>query len=263
MKQTKNLMMYLLMMVVMGLTMTSCLDSSETESTYDAAGLMRASTSYMGTPVLKDLNDKSYIPTTASVAAMKENGYDITTADLSVVYFKWAEGSSAASATPSIVLVHAAAINTYNAEYAGTKEDMEANYDENAPIVGIALSSAFGTAMYGDELLLVDLGWKQSDKTLETAGKHTFDLVYVPDAENKSTMTCYLRHINNEEDTSKCTQQVTMTVAYDIEQYLTMFKSTHGQYPTTIMIKHRVGADQTLPSTYTDCSITTYLNSSN
>lgn len=114
MKQLKFLMVALTLL--MGVSLTSCLDSGDSGSTYDE-GLYLRTQNYMGSCFFVDLEGNRYYPTPASLAAMTNSGFKAENADLVIVYFKWADelSSSSSSTDRTIELVQITPIDSYRA----------------------------------------------------------------------------------------------------------------------------------------------------
>lgn len=260
MKQMKIWMATLALLMVISLT--SCLNSSENESTYDGMGYARV---VMGA-YFQDLAGNTYIPTSASVTTV---GLNMSTADLVYIAFKYVddtssaatkatEGSTTTPQTHRIQLVAASAVEKGVQRIVSTEADLEL-VTENAPIVTLNPSDGYGNTykpwMYGADLLVLPIAWRMEDKS-ETLAQHTMSLVYVQGDENESAtqLTFYLRHDKGTDTKTEAT--AIRNKFFDVSSILANFKATHGAYPTNIVIKAKANTDgATLPESYTDFKI--------
>lgn len=265
MKQLKFLMVAFTLL--MGISLTSCLNDEGGGNTYDGVGFVR--TVYGSYFV--DLNGNSYHPTAASVLAMETNqGFKMSSADLAYISFKYVEDvpatKAASGTTPQdykIELISAASVDSYRTETASTVEDMEASVSENAPIVSLNPTDAYGQSykpwLYGAEMLVLPISWKMENKT-EMLSQHTFNLVYIDDeiSEGDTELVFYLRHDKGTD--TKTDVFAVRNKAYDIKSILANFKTEAGKYPTKIILKAKADTDgTTLPESYTEYSMDTNL----
>lgn len=262
MKQLKFLVVALT--VLMGVSLTSCMDSGNSESLYDDAGYLRTVHSYMGISYFEDLNGNRYIPTESSLAKMKTDyGFDITTADLVLIYFKYVDtttgGDNAKSNDKYITLVSAEAIDSYDSRTVQSETDMESSVTENAPIITLNpknnYENTYKPILYGAEMVLLPLYWRMENKA-ETLAQHSFNLVYVADDthENSTELVLYLRHDKGTD--TKNEVEVYRLKAFDIEDIFSQFKDVTGSYPAKMTIKAKTATDGvTLPDTYTDYEV--------
>lgn len=261
MKQLKFLMMALTLL--MGVSFTSCLDSGDSEST--EYGYFRTQ-SYMGTCFFVDLAGNRYYPTAESLAAMTSNGFKAESADLVILYFKWADeqsangGSSSTATDHNIVLVSVTSIDSYRARSLSSEADLE-NF-ENAPIVTLnpmtnsyyGGSSMLEPMLYGSQMVILPISWKMENK-LETLAQHTFTLAYVEEAQqDDSELVLYLCHDKGTDEKTEATNVAFK--AFDIQTFMGMIKSQTGSYPSRVIIKAKVNTDgTTMPDDYTSYEI--------
>lgn len=262
MKQLKFLMVALTLL--MGISLTSCLDSGNSESLYDDGGYLRTVHSYMGMSYFEDLKGNRYIPTESSLAKMKADyGFDITTADLVSILFKYVDtttdGGSAKTNDKYIELVSAEAIDSYDGRTVQSESDMESSVTENAPIITLNpvdnRGNIYKPILYGAEMVLLPLYWRMENKA-ETLAQHSFKLVYVAEEtqENSTELVLYLRHDKGTD--TKSETDVYRLKAYDIEDIFSQFKDVTGSYPAKMTIKAKVATDGvTMPDNYTDFEV--------
>lgn len=261
MKHLKFLMVAVTLL--MGISLTSCLNSGDNESMWDGGGYFRTVHNYMGMSYFEDLAGNKYVPTESSLATMKANtGFDISTADLVFIYYKNVETATsketASTTSKSIQLVSAEAIDTYK------YSDEETSVVDNAPIVTLNPTDGYNTykpVLYGAEVLILPLYWKMENKA-ETLKQHTFSLVpAATEIESGSTeLVFYLRH--NKGTDTKTETFAYRPKAYDIESLMNEFKTKTTRYPAKIIIKAKAATDgATMPETYTDYELdSSYLN---
>lgn len=255
--------------LLIGISLTSCLGDSDEESAWDGGGMVRV----MYGSYFVDLEGNTYYPTTTSLTQMKEKyGYDITSADLSVIYFKYVENTNSttkATATNpqryTIQLVSAMAIESASTTIVNTIEEMEEYVPETASVVTLKPTDSYGQtsspSLYGNQMLVLPIQWLQENKS-ETIAQHSFTLVYVSGEtdDNATEMVVYLRH-DKGTDTKRETSAVRVR-AFDINYMLSSFKEKTGAYPTKLTIKARTSSansEETLPEDYSsfdvDCKI--------
>ncbi len=250
MKRLKFLMVAFTLL--MGISLTSCLNSSDSESSFDGYGYMRAK-NYMGISWFEDLDGNKYYPTESSLATMKSNyGFDITESDLVLLYYKNVE--TANTAGKSIQLVGATSVDSYGTEMEETIEDMQVG---NAPVVSLTPVDNYGNyrpSLYGAEMVILPISWKMENK-VETLAQHTFRLVYVKEAQKDGTeLVLYLQHDKGTD--TKTDGNALRTKAYDIKNIMNAIKNSTGKYPAKVTIKAKVADDgETMPEAYTDYEI--------
>ena len=259
MKQLKFLM--IAFTLLMGVSFTSCLNDDNGESAYDGMGYVRT---VMGT-YFSDPDGNTYYPTSASVAEMEAQGFNMSGADLAYIAFKYVEDApatkSGANTTPKtyhIKLVSAVAIDSYQTERATSIENMESMVPENAPIVTLEPTDGYGQNykpwMYGTEMLVLPISWKMENKE-EMLKQHTLRLVYIESDETESSeLVFYLRHDKGTD--TKTEVFAVRNKAFDVRNIIESFKVKNGSYPTKITIKAKTDVNgETLPESYTDYSI--------
>lgn len=264
MKQLKFLMVAFTLL--MGISLTSCLDSSS-ESTYDGAGYVRT-VHYMGYTYFVDLAGNKYYPTSASMAALKSNGLDLEAddVDLVAIYYKNVEDTgtekdytSGTEKSFDIELVGAEIVDSYDATRMLSVEDAENSVQSIAPIVTLKPTNSYGNsldpALYGDEMVMLPIYWKMENKE-ETLKQHSFKLVYVEDEtiQEEGKMVFYLMHDKGTD--TKAEAFAYDLKAYDIELLMESYKNTNGKYPSKVVIRAKAATDgETMPEEYTDYEI--------
>ncbi len=260
MKQLKFLMVAFTLL--MGVSLTSCLNSDPGENAYDGYGYVRVK---MGM-YFEDTNGNTYYPTSSSVAEMEKNqGFKMSGTDLAYIVFKNVEEAPATKATGKpqsfrIKLVSAAAVDSYQTERASSVEDMESMVTENAPIVTLEPMANNGQIykpwMYGTQMLVLPISWKMENKQ-ETLAQHKFNLVYVEndEAQSDTELVFYLRHDKGTD--TKTEVFAVREKAFDVTYIMEEFKLKNGSYPEKITIKAKTDEEgKELPEKYTDYSIT-------
>lgn len=94
--KTMKLWMVMMLTVMMGLTMTSCLKGDDGENPYDGYVIAKVVPSYMGgTPYLEDVTGNRLYPTATSIEQIKlqDPDFDLNDYALVTVFFKFAQTS--------------------------------------------------------------------------------------------------------------------------------------------------------------------------
>lgn len=259
MKQMRFLMVALTL--AMGLSLTSCLDS---DSDYTNVMYARAK-SFMGLQWFEGPDGNRYYPTAASVAAMESSyGYDMSEADLSLVYYKLIENGEHSSSgddtttkagegttTPlefDIELTAAAAVDSKTAKTVQSVEEVESYSVNNAPIYSIKplISDISGTRessawFYGYEMMVIPVQWCMTND-VDKLTEHTFDLTYVQsDVLDTDTLTLYLTHdrggdIEEPKDEETGLAWAARDKAFDVESILTDYNTKTGNYPKVVKV---------------------------
>ncbi len=247
--------------LLMGISFTSCLDS-DNNAGYDAAGYVRVASSMYGVQ-LKDLDGNRFLPTMASLAALKQQGVDLTSSeyDLVYVYLKWVEetaNKTKAGEARQVELVAASPVSKGKAfrQVNGMDELVVVN---EAPVVTLLPSTGAGYGntkpwLYGSELIVVPVHWRmKNDKDM--LKQHTFTLNYVEGVstneqlQGNKTLALYLLHdkgTDNEEKNKLVDAANNFT--FDIHDYLERYKMENGAYPTKVVVKAKINPDgYTLP----------------
>lgn len=197
---------------------------------------------------------------------MTSNGFKAESADLVILYFKWADelsgnGSSSSTTTDhNIVLVSVTPIDSDKAMSLSSEVELE-NF-ENAPIVTLnpttnsyyGGSSTLAPMLYGSQMVILPISWKMEYKT-EALAQHTFTLAYVEEAQqNDSELVLYLCHDKGTDEKTDFTNVAFK--AFDIQSFMRMIKSQTGSYPSKLIIKAKVNTDgTTMPNDYTSYEI--------
>ncbi|WP_373723628.1 hypothetical protein [Bacteroides heparinolyticus] len=245
--------------LLLGVSLTSCLNSGDNESSFDGYGYMRVK-HYLGSSWFEDLGGNKYFPTESSLATVKANsGFDITKSDLVLLQYKNVEtqaGKETATTTNrTIQLVGAVAIDSYETRTVATEADMPLG---DAPIVTLNPVAQYGDTykpfIYGSEMVVLPINWKMENKT-EALEQHSFELIYVKDMQKSaSELMLYLQHKKGTD--TKTEANAYRNKAYDIKSIMSAIKSSTQKYPEKIIIKAKVAADgATMPDTYTDFEI--------
>lgn len=245
--------------MVMGLIMTSCLDSDNGPQSFQ--GYVKV-LSIMGNPYFEDLAGNKYYPTATSLADMKTSmGFDITTSNFVFIQYQLAETEGTSTRTDdggtvtqsySITLTYAVALDGPNAIAVDTKEDMETRAPETNPITSFGTQSAFlGTPFYYDtDYIYAPSLYKvkkagTDEKQEDIVAQHTINLVWVAeetDADD-TEMVLYLRHNREYELGEKDSELDALSYgAYRITEVMNRFYLKTGAYPKKVTIKvHETG----------------------
>ena len=281
MKQIKTLMVAALTLV-MGVMMTSCLNSDGGESLYD--GYILAKVVYAGGlyggATLQDAVGNTYQASAASVAKLEANGFSFTDVDMAFVFYKFSVDENGDKITPpdynatepqtfQVELVRIQKAPTEYAERVESAEELETNKYETAPIaisdfVGSSSSNTVKFDFYGNEpMLYMYLQWLLTNvQWLLTNGedefkKHHIRLVYAFDeiTADSNELRFYLCHDKGDDDGK--TAYIQSWYCFNIQKALEAFESETGAKPTTIKLSlyEDPSSTGTMPTNRTDYTI--------
>ena len=270
MKQIKFLMVAVLTLV-MGLSMTSCLNSDSSESTFDWGGVYRIQSS-MGRTYFLDMAGNTYVPTSASLALMESNyGFDPSDSRFAMIYFKWVEsteqtdggtdGSTTTPQTRDIELVSASNIIDGEMAIVQTEADLDIDAPETAPIITLEPTDAYGNAsaqpaLFDLDNLLLPIYFNLDGNT-EDYEKHKLVLACnMGEVLQEATeLVLYVRHDKGDDDSR--THYVGSWYAYDISYAVAQFEQKAGNTPTKLIVKAHEDEYQSgeMPDDYTEYEI--------
>lgn len=248
--------------LLMGISFTSCLNN-DSEAGYDGYGYLKIINSSYGGLQLKDLAGNIYLPTMSSVAALKQQGVDLTSSDynLAIVYWKWVEetqNGSKAGVSRQVDLVAAQPITKGKGAYSVTTLD-ELVVGNEGPVMTLQPEIGYGSSaqsmLYGAEYVIIPVQWRmKNDKDM--LKQHTFNLYYVNEVstdENlhgNKTLALYLLHDKGtDNEDKKNLVNAANSFSFDIRNYMEQYKNEKGAYPNKVIIKAKVAMDgATLPT---------------
>ena len=250
MKMAKFKIWMVALTLIMGVSFTSCMNSDESESPFDGAGMFYVVNSYMGSYFEDPAGNKLH-PTSASVLAMETNyGFKMSETKLAVIYYKFVKEETAAACDgPDLITTE-------------TQVEMEESVTENAPIVSLTPTVNDGytyrelkPAFYDKKTLVLPIAWRMENSS-EKLAQHKFNLVYVTsDTENSATdLVLYLRH---DRGTDEKTDVGTYTQdGYNIEEAIAHFAGITGKEPKNVIIKSKNSeTDSKIPEKYTEVTV--------
>lgn len=254
--------------LVTSLSLTSCLDSDNDYTNIMYARVGQYSTPFE--PYFEGPDGTIYYPTASSVAAMEASyRYDMSEADLSLIYYKVIENGSHSSTgtetraeqgtnTPrvyDIELTAAQAVDSEDAQVASSVNEVEEMSVSNAPIFSIKplIADYNGTRessawFFGDEMIVIPVQWIMKED-VDLLDDHTFALTYVREENNtpSDTLTLYLTHdrgMDTETDESKLAYAA-RDKAFDIEAILAMYRSNNdGNNPRYVKVMMKMNNNE-------------------
>ena len=264
--------------LVMGLSMTSCLDSNSSETAWDQVTVFRIH-SNMGIYFLNDIAGNTFYPTAASQAQLEAAGFSFSENNVIWAFIKFVnEGDFDAylnSETPQsydIEMLSVATLDGEDVEVSSSKEVMEMDVPETAPIVTLDFSEVTdaGVAapkpmLFDLETLLIPVRFNLSNSN-ELFQGHKLVLACSMDemTEGSTDLVFYLRHDKGEDDGFSYVAD--QTLGYDISNAVNIFTMNNGGIePTKIIIKTHEDVNQTgeIPEEYTTYEIEYKLSSEN
>ena len=271
MKQIKSLMTAALMLV-MGIMMTSCLNS-ESESLYNGGFLAKVEYAggLWGEAIFSDAAGNTYNASEESVRKMEQAGFDFDGVEMAFIYFKWSIDENGNPITPPVAntdtpqeyeieLVSIAKANTADVENVNTMEDLESYKYETAPITLMNMTGNNGNSVkfdfYGNSRMLYMYACWFLTNGQEEFEKHNIRLVYVHDelSADATDLKLYLCHDEGDDDGASALYQ--NWYGFRIDNALYDFEQTTGHLPTSITLSMYEDADltggATMPTKRTD-----------
>ena len=187
--------MFLAQILIMGVMLTSCLNSDDGESMYDNGCLAKVIyASEYGGAVFKDVAGNTYNASAKSVSDLVSNGASFSNVEMALIYYKWAKDENGNQLTPpnwnastpqtyEVDLVFFQSVPTSSVEKVNTVEEIEAREYETAPIGIVNMSDDNGNTVkfdfYGDDpILCMNLYWFLTNGEDEFK-MHSIRLAYV------------------------------------------------------------------------------------
>lgn len=272
MRQIKTLMVAALTLV-MGIMMTSCLNSEGGESMYDGAFLAKVVSAggLYGGAIFEDAGGNRYEASYKSVTQLETGGYSFTGVEMAYIYFKFSVDETGNQITPpqqnattpqtyQIELVAIQTAPTTDAERVETATQLKDNEYETSPI---GISQMMGNDnnyvrfdFYDESMIYTYLQWFLTNGQ-EEFKKHNIRLAYAYDEITSSSteLRFYLCHSNGgDEGTSALYQN---WYCFKVGNALADFERITGHQPSTVKISlyEDVSSMGVMPSSRTDYTI--------
>ena len=262
-------MMLVALTLMMGLSMTSCLNSDSSGNMYNGWGFFRVESS-MGGYFFSDPAGNSYVPTPASLASVQSQGFDISEADFAFFYFRWAEDETEAEEqlkdtttthTFDIELIRIAGFEEEETLVAQTTESMQQDAPETAPVISLKTTTTTGAVseapmLFDLDALLIPIYFNVGN-TQEDLQQHKFVLACdMSEVEPGSTeLNLYLRHDKGSDDDIE--YYSASWYPFNLTSVVAEFKAKAGNAPTKLIIKAHEDINQSgkMPEEYTDYEI--------
>lgn len=274
MKQIKSLMTAALMLV-MGIMMTSCLNSDNSESLYDWAGFVLVQNTMAGT-YFQDAGGNKLIPTYESLMAVEQAGFKSSETNVAFIYVKMVEdtetSTKAGETTPQtfdVKLVAAQSLDGEDVVVAPNAEEMAGMAPETAPVGSLEFSdNTWGTTvkpmLFDLNTLLLPIQFYLTNDN-EKFKLHKLYLACNMEevSEGDTTLVFYLRHDRGEDD--KAEVYYSQWYGFDIRAAVNMFAMKSGADPTKIVIKAHETQSMTteLPENYEEYEVEYTLETQN
>ena len=254
--------------LVMGLSLTSCLDSGDSGTSWEDARTVYVR-SYLGQAFFVDAYGVRYYPSTESLNAFRQNNSDFDLNDYKMmnIYFNYhveedvattkQAGSYVTPPSNDIDLVAYMVIEMPEVLSVQSTADL-ANH-ETAPVIPLEQNTGYGfnaPQQLDEKTVLAYTGFylaNDADK-LDT---HKFRIIYVKDeitADSKD-LTLYVCH--NRGDDEKTDAYWATTCGFDMQTALKEFRNITGNDPEKIILKAKTSssATTTLPTDYSEYDI--------
>lgn len=254
--------------LIMGLSMTSCLDSNSSGSVWDGAGIFRVQNTIWGC-TFTDAVGNTYVPTSPSLMQAEANGFDASSETFAYFYFKWAEDEAEVEDKISdttkphsfeIELLTIVGIDESEVLVAQTMEDMEISAPETAPIMTLSPNidgtSTGGPVLFDLDAIILPIYFNMGN-TQEAYDMHK--LVLACDmsevTEGSTELNLYLRHDKGDDDEIK--YYTSNWFAFDLRNAISEFQAITGTTPTKLIIKAHEDEYQTgdMPDNYTEYEV--------
>ena len=273
MKQIKTLMVAALTLM-MGVMMTSCLNSEGGDSLYDGYFLAKvvSAGSISGETTFEDPEGNRYEASYTSVSQLESSGANLSNMEMALIYFKLAVDENGDQITPfdpdatppqtyEIDLVAIQEAPTEYAERLETVAELEEGDYETSPITIANLTGNVGNTVkfdyFGDDTMLcMYLQWFLTNGQ-EEFKKHKIRLFYVKEemTQGSTELKFYLCHDNGGDEGK--TAIYPNWYCFRIENALADFAAVTGAQPATIKLSLYEDASSTgsMPSSRTDYTL--------
>lgn len=261
MKQLKFLMAALLM--VMGVTLSSCLNSEEGEYD-DIYCTALVNSNYLGYTYFEASNGDKLYPTPASVAQIEAQGYKISDYKMALIQGRSLEKNETTNTNTEPGKIDFTLTGFLPYEYgtaivAETMENMAQLAPETSPIITMKISNGYQTivpSQFNNNVVILPIAWALQDSK-DAYDKHQLALACSLD-EVKSgdkEIVFYIRHDNGGDE--KTETYAAPLYGYDISEALEKFQEIAGNVPTKVIIKAHENSQHSteIPENYTEYSI--------
>lgn len=252
--------------LLMGVSLTSCLDSGNSGTGWDDIRTVRVYSTY-GSPIFIDVLNNRYIPTSQSLSGFIQNNPDLDWSDYKMmnIYFNYPEetgtnaGTGTSTSATTIELVAFQVIEMPEVTSVQTTAQLESM--ETAPVIPLEQNLGYGInrpQQWDEKTVLAYTGYYCSSKT-DKLSEHTFGLVYVMDeitSNDATDLVVYLCH--NRGDDEETTAVWAATCGFDLTGALTAYRNAHsGNNPENIIFKAKTTnyASTTLPTNYSEYKV--------
>ena len=253
--------------LLMGISLTSCLNSGDSESAYDWAGYVLID-NYMGMVTFTDMGGNKLYPSAASISQIEgNNSFKVSDYKLAIVYVKLVDNEATAKSDEvkkyNVNLVAFQGCQYDKTLVAQTKEDMETLAPETAPVTTLSIvADNYGNKttpyLISKDIVVLPIAWTLEKLDKSIVEQHKLKLVAcMDDIESGSNeLVLYLRHDKGTDD--KTDKSYAGFYGYNITEALDGFVSKVGAKPSTIVIKsHETGVNggKDMPAEYTTYTI--------
>lgn len=262
MKQIKTLMVAALTLV-MGVMMTSCLDSSDSPSIQ--YGYARVH-SMMGVYYFEDALGNTYTPTSASASKVDASGFKASETNLAYIAFEYIEDEIQQKTSEvvenqefKIELLGAQSIDGDGVVVAYGKEDMETRAPETAPVGSLYFDNTWGAvkpSLFDLDAVLVPISFyltNDNDKFKMHKLYLACDMEEV--TEGDTELVFYLRHDRGEDENASVVYS--QWYGFDVREAVCSFVAKAGAVPTKLIIKAHESSSMTteIPNEYKEYEI--------
>lgn len=254
--------------LVMGLSLTSCLDSGDSSASFEDARTFYVR-NYLGQPFFVDAYGVRFYPSAESLSMLKQNNSDFDLNDYKMmnVYFNYhveedatttkQTGSYVTPPSHEIDLVLCSVIEMPEVLSVQSTADL-ADY-ETAPVLPLEQNTGYGINRPGqldEKTVLAHTGFFWANET-DKFDSHKLRLVYVKDEITASSKDLVVYVCHNKGTDDEVNSYWDLNYGFDIQRALKEFRNITGNDPEKIVMKAKTSsyATTTLPTDYSEYDI--------
>lgn len=262
MKQIKSLMTAALMLV-MGIMMTSCLNSDNSPAINYL--YVRVQSSMFGFYYFEDALGNKFTPTETSAAEVDASGFKASETKFAYIAFEFVEETQAASKEVTneeytIKLLGAKSIDGEDVVVASNQENMEMMAPETAPIGTLKFTDSWGTSaqpmLFDLDAVMVPISFYLTNDNEKFKMHKLYLACNLEDVKAGDTeLVFYVRHDRGEDENASVTYA--QWYGFDIRSAISEFVNLAGATPSKLIIKAHETSNPTteIPEQYQEYEI--------
>lgn len=254
--------------LVMGLSLTSCLDSGDSGTSWEDARTVYIR-NILGRPFFVDAYGVRYNPSAESMNAFRQNNPDFDLNDYKMmnIYFNYHVEEDVATTKqagsdvipPSYEIDLVAYMIVEMPEVLSVQSAVDLADHETAPVMPLEQNTGYGVnrpQQLDERTVLAYTGFYLANDA-DKLNNHKFRLVYVEDEITKDSKNLVMYVCHNRSDDDKIDAYWATTCGFDMQRALEKFRNATGNDPEKIIIKAKTSnyATTTLPADYSEYNI--------